>query len=148
MSVLNEPPGRQKTDRSEEALATAACNAARHGLSERFETRSGSWCEALGAERFDAIVSNPPYIASATVDRLDVSPLGAGALAGSTLPLDREHTARALGFDAQCLYVRLVSRVGPWFREDKLQYAFRGSAYSHVWHSRSFRFSKFHSKRP
>jgi argininosuccinate lyase len=30
--------------------------------------------------------------------RLDVCPLGAGALAGSTLPLDREDTARALGF--------------------------------------------------
>ena len=32
--------------------------------------------------------------------RLLTSPLGSGALAGSTLPLDREHTARALGFDA------------------------------------------------
>ncbi len=32
--------------------------------------------------------------------RLARSPLGAGALAGSTLPLDREHTARALGFEA------------------------------------------------
>jgi argininosuccinate lyase len=31
--------------------------------------------------------------------RLGRSPLGAGALAGSTLPLDREHTARALGFE-------------------------------------------------
>ncbi len=30
--------------------------------------------------------------------RLDSCPLGAGALAGSTLPLDREDTARALGF--------------------------------------------------
>ncbi|MEE4144655.1 MAG: VRR-NUC domain-containing protein [Halieaceae bacterium] len=29
---------------------------------------------------------------------------------------------RALSFDAQCLYVRLVSRVGPWFREGKLAY--------------------------
>jgi len=28
-----------------------------------------------------------------------------------------------LGFDAQCLYVRLVSRVGPWFRESRLEYA-------------------------
>jgi argininosuccinate lyase len=31
--------------------------------------------------------------------RMAESPLGAGALAGSTLPLDREHTARALGFE-------------------------------------------------
>jgi argininosuccinate lyase len=30
--------------------------------------------------------------------RIDRSPLGAGALAGSTLPLDREQTARELGF--------------------------------------------------
>jgi argininosuccinate lyase len=34
----------------------------------------------------------------ATVARLDVSPLGAGALAGSSLPLDPTMTARALGF--------------------------------------------------
>jgi argininosuccinate lyase len=34
----------------------------------------------------------------ATVSRLDVSPLGAGALAGSSLPLDPAHTAAALGF--------------------------------------------------
>ena len=31
--------------------------------------------------------------------RLNRSPLGSGALAGSTLPLDRDDTARALGFD-------------------------------------------------
>ncbi len=31
-------------------------------------------------------------------DRLNVSPLGAGAVAGSTLPLDRDMTAKALGF--------------------------------------------------
>lgn len=29
---------------------------------------------------------------------------------------------RQLDFDAQCLFVRLVSRVGPWFRESKLAY--------------------------
>jgi VRR-NUC domain-containing protein/Fanconi-associated nuclease 1-like protein/Fanconi anemia protein nuclease-like protein len=29
---------------------------------------------------------------------------------------------RRLDFQAQCLYVRLVSRVGPWFRESKLAY--------------------------
>jgi argininosuccinate lyase len=36
----------------------------------------------------------------ATVARLDVSPLGAGALAGSSLPLDPHGTATDLGFDA------------------------------------------------
>lgn len=34
----------------------------------------------------------------ATVDRLDVSPLGAGALAGSSLPLDPDGVAEDLGF--------------------------------------------------
>lgn len=29
---------------------------------------------------------------------------------------------RNLAFDAQCLYVRLVSRVGPWFRVSRLEY--------------------------
>ncbi len=34
----------------------------------------------------------------ATVDRSDVSPLGAGALAGSTLPIDPQYVANRLGF--------------------------------------------------
>jgi argininosuccinate lyase len=34
----------------------------------------------------------------ATIDRLDVSPLGAGALAGSSLPLDPDGVAEELGF--------------------------------------------------
>ncbi|MGO8873681.1 MAG: argininosuccinate lyase [Acidimicrobiales bacterium] len=36
-----------------------------------------------------------------TVDRLDVSPLGAGALAGSSLPLDPDGVAEELGFAAR-----------------------------------------------
>ncbi len=36
----------------------------------------------------------------ATVERLDVSPLGAGALAGTSLPIDPAATAAALGFAA------------------------------------------------
>ncbi len=37
----------------------------------------------------------------ATVERLDVSPLGAGALAGSSLPLDPDFVAEQLGFAAR-----------------------------------------------
>jgi len=35
--------------------------------------------------------------------RLNISPLGSGALAGTTYPLDREYTASLLGFDSPCL---------------------------------------------
>ncbi|MEM1155906.1 MAG: VRR-NUC domain-containing protein [Pseudomonadota bacterium] len=37
---------------------------------------------------------------------------------------ERQHLAtfRQLSFDSQCLYIRLISRVGPWFRESKLSY--------------------------
>ena len=35
--------------------------------------------------------------------RLNVLPLGSGALAGTTFPLDREQVAQELGFDAVCL---------------------------------------------
>ncbi|MDR3147447.1 MAG: argininosuccinate lyase [Treponema sp.] len=48
-----------------------------------------AWCAGLMRDRsrfFDALL------------RLDECPLGAGALAGSTLPLDREGVAKALGF--------------------------------------------------
>ncbi|MEA3283831.1 MAG: argininosuccinate lyase [Synergistota bacterium] len=36
------------------------------------------------------------------MDQADECPLGCGALAGSTLPLDREYTAKALGFSRIC----------------------------------------------
>lgn len=41
----------------------------------------------------------------------------------STAELDMLQTFRRLEFNAQCLYVRLISRTGPWFRESKLEYA-------------------------
>ncbi|MBC7161599.1 MAG: peptide chain release factor N(5)-glutamine methyltransferase [Immundisolibacter sp.] len=50
------------TDRSAAALAVAAGNAARLGSSVEF--RHGDWFAPLAGERFDLIVSNPPYIAA------------------------------------------------------------------------------------
>lgn len=59
------------TDLSEEALATARGNAERHGVAERAGFVRGSYASMLAAGRFDAVVSNPPYVESAVVDRLD-----------------------------------------------------------------------------
>ncbi|MFT4179490.1 MAG: peptide chain release factor N(5)-glutamine methyltransferase [Thermomonas sp.] len=50
------------TDASKAALAVAVGNARRNGI-DNVWFRRGDWCEALGNERFDLIVSNPPYIA-------------------------------------------------------------------------------------
>jgi release factor glutamine methyltransferase len=67
LAVKHERPAAVVTavDVSEPALAVARANAARLALDVRW-LRS-SWFEALGSERFDAIVSNPPYVASADV---------------------------------------------------------------------------------
>jgi release factor glutamine methyltransferase len=48
-------------DASQDALAVARANARQLGLSVHFE--HGSWFEPVASQRFDLIVSNPPYIA-------------------------------------------------------------------------------------
>jgi release factor glutamine methyltransferase len=50
------------TDVSEEALTIAKANARRYAA--RVEFALGSWFEAVAGERFDVVVSNPPYIAA------------------------------------------------------------------------------------
>lgn len=50
------------TDASLAALEVARINRSRLGV-ENLALRAGSWCAALPPEAFDAIVSNPPYIA-------------------------------------------------------------------------------------
>ena len=51
------------TDASEATLAIARANAMALGV-DNIRFRRGSWCAALGDERFDLIASNPPYIAA------------------------------------------------------------------------------------
>jgi len=79
------------TDLNMEALAQAGDNAQRHGVEGRLTLRQGDWFGALmspdprpphpalradlsprgrGEERFDLILSNPPYIESAVVETL------------------------------------------------------------------------------
>jgi len=52
------------TDIAGDAVVLARANAARHGVSERFDTRQGSLFEPLAPDdgSFDLIVSNPPYV--------------------------------------------------------------------------------------
>ena len=48
------------TDVAAAALDVARANAARHGMAVRFV--EGDWFAPLGDERFDLVVSNPPYV--------------------------------------------------------------------------------------
>jgi release factor glutamine methyltransferase len=67
LAVKRERPAARvtATDVSSAALAVARGNAARLALDVRFvESR---WFEALGAETFDVIASNPPYVRTADV---------------------------------------------------------------------------------
>ena len=51
------------TDVNPRALAFGAFNAALNGV-DRIEFRPGSWLEPVAGERFDLVVSNPPYVIS------------------------------------------------------------------------------------
>lgn len=51
-------------DISPAALEVARENARTHGVAERIDFRQGDLLEPLGDARFDAILSNPPYIPS------------------------------------------------------------------------------------
>ena len=57
-------------DASAEALAVAAENARALGLGQRASFQLGDWCAGL-RERFDIVVTNPPYIAEAAIDALE-----------------------------------------------------------------------------
>jgi release factor glutamine methyltransferase len=58
-------------DLSPEALAVAKANAERHGVVDRIQFLAGDLFSPLAAgERFDFILSNPPYIPHEDMDRL------------------------------------------------------------------------------
>ncbi len=57
-------------DLSPQACALATENADRNGLASRCEIRPGRWADGLN-EAFDVIVSNPPYIETATMAGLE-----------------------------------------------------------------------------
>jgi len=56
-------------DVSDAAVAIAARNAEKFGLTDRLELRTANWCAGLG-QTFDLIVSNPPYIPTGDIEGL------------------------------------------------------------------------------
>ena len=75
LALLAEGPfeGFVATDASADALAVAARNRDAQGMGERLRLRSGSFLEPVApGERFDVVVSNPPYVAER--DRAALAP--------------------------------------------------------------------------
>lgn len=73
ITLARELPGLTivATDVSAAAAAVATANVARHQVGERVEVRVGDLWAAIGDERFDLIVSNPPYIRQDELAGLD-----------------------------------------------------------------------------
>jgi release factor glutamine methyltransferase len=72
VTLLAELPNARGTgtDISTAALEVARANALRHGVAERARLVCADWCRGVDG-RFDLIVSNPPYIASRDIVRLE-----------------------------------------------------------------------------
>ena len=94
------------TDVSPEALAVARANAERHGLAGRVEFRQGDWFAALEpGTLFDALLSNPPYVALPDLER--------------AMPEVRDHEPRAAldgGPDGLDALRRLVAGAAAWLK--------------------------------
>lgn len=102
LALASERPAWQvvATDLSEQALIVAAQNAGRLGL-DRVRFLAGSWCNALSAEqKFNVIVSNPPYI-----DPLDPH------LANGSLRFEPVHALAAA--DKGLADISLIARQAP-----------------------------------
>lgn len=93
-------------DVSTDALAIATQNAAKNGMAEHIEFRHSDGFAALRPdERFDLILSNPPYIASAEIDTLE--------------PEVRDHDPRGAldgGPDGLDFYRRLAIEAGTFLQ--------------------------------
>jgi release factor glutamine methyltransferase len=72
LAIASERPDAQvvATDVSPAALAVARSNASKLDLAGRIDFREGSLFAPVAGERFDLIVSNPPYLAEARRDEL------------------------------------------------------------------------------
>ena len=72
IGLAKELPGAQvvATEVSADAAAVARRNAERNALGDRVEIRVGDLFAPVAGERFDLIVANPPYIATAVIATL------------------------------------------------------------------------------
>lgn len=72
LALLSELPNATGVgvDLSPLAVEAAAGNADRNGLAERARFQTGDWAKGI-VERFDIVVSNPPYIPSADIATLE-----------------------------------------------------------------------------
>jgi len=72
-ALAKELPGATivATDVSPAAVALARRNVERNGFDKRVEVREGDLWAAVQGEKFDLIVSNPPYIATPVIATLD-----------------------------------------------------------------------------
>ena len=72
LALLHERPDATGigVDLSPDAVSAATENAKRLDLAARAEFRHGNWTDGI-SERFDLVISNPPYIASEEIDALD-----------------------------------------------------------------------------
>ncbi|WP_299347769.1 peptide chain release factor N(5)-glutamine methyltransferase [uncultured Maritalea sp.] len=63
-------------DISKGALDCARENAIRHGVEDRLTLLQGSWFEPVEAQKFDLIISNPPYIGLDERNEMNAEALG------------------------------------------------------------------------
>ena len=107
-------------DLSSDALAVAEMNIEVHGLQERVETRWSDGFDGVPGERFDLIVSNPPY-----VDAQDMS----------ALPDEYQHEPEmglACGEDGLDLVRRMLVEAAEHLSEDGVLVVEVGNSMVHV----------------
>lgn len=93
------------TDNSDAALAVARHNADKL-CPHRIDFRLGDWLEPLGANRYDMIISNPPYVES-----------GSPAFEASALAHE-PRAALAAGADGLAALRQLIHSAGNYLRRD------------------------------
>ncbi len=94
-------------DISSTALEVAGRNAKRHGVEQRIEFLEGDLWAALPADhdKFDAVVSNPPYICSDEIQTLDAD-----------VAKHEPHLALDGGSDGLTFYRRILADATKWLK--------------------------------